>query len=385
MPSKDDLPKGIKKTGANTYGYRLPYKDASGKWKQEVRGGFLTWEDAWLRRTERAVAMGQAPASALPDNRTVGDYVTAYLEQHALEVDASTIYSYRGTAQRHIIPHLGPIRLKDLTVERTRNWIVTLTRERSAATAREARRLLSQILAQALEDELVTRNVVSAVRPPRHETRKPTILDGEQIAAFLRAADSDEWRAFWYVALMTQLRPGELAGLKWGDLDMDRGILHVNRTRSRNDQGSWVLGDGVKTPSSRRSFPLPSICVTVLKEHRREQNALRLRMPPGVWQDHDLVFPNTTGWVLSSSTMEYRLRQLCERAGVPVLTPHMLRHTGATWSRKLGEDPEVVAERLGHKDVTMTMNFYSHTLPDDQRRASERLESSLRDLRKQYG
>lgn len=161
-------------------------------------------------------------------------------------------------------------------------------------------------------------------------------------------------------------------------VNLDRGIIGIDATRTRDAQGKWIIGDGPKTPSSERDIEIPELCVRVLREHRARQNAFRLKAPPGWWRDQDLVFPNRHGDVIASHTIEYRLTKLCELAKVPRLTPHELRHTGATWARAIGEDAEVLQRRLGHKKIETTLGTYSQERPGESRETSQRLERDLR-------
>lgn len=383
MPDPQQLPPGVSRSGQTNYKYRLPYKDTDGKWRQEVRGGFQTWEAAWLARTKRAVELGQQPASALPDNRTVDQYFTAWLDAHRVtaRLRDSTFYNYRATYRRDVQPHLGDVRLRDLTVERVRTWVTHLTRTKSAASAKEARRLLVQMLHQATADELVTRNVAAIVRPPRHTSKETAYLEPDEIVRFLAVADQDEHCALWYLGLMVQARPGELTALRWSDVDLDHATLTIAITRTRSESGKFILGDDVKRRASRRTIELPATCVQKLREHRRRQAEMLLRMPHGIWHDNGLVFPNRTGKVMGNSTLQYRLRAICREAGVTVITPAGLRHSGITWLRRLGEDIEVISRRVGHTRVEMTMARYRHVSSSEQREASARLDQAVRDMR----
>ena len=368
---------GVYASGLVHWQYRisLPKDPATGKRSQEVRGGFQSDEDAHFARQRRMVELGLG--DDIPDDRmTVGAWVNQYLDSHALNVDESSIHNYRGRVQ-YLTP-LADVRLRELTVPRVQRWVDALARSKSPATARTARGLLVQALNEAIRQRLIATNVAHLSRAPRHTPAKRVILSGDDISRFAATAERDRLGAAWMLLLLCQLRPGEIAGLRWPDIDLDRGRVHVDITRTRNVKGQWVLGDGPKRESSRRTIDLPDICVRLLKEHRRAQNERRLQAPPGWWTDRDLVFPNARGDVITNHVLETRLKRVCLTAGVPVLTPHSLRTTGATWARSLGEDAEVVQRRLGHKNVQTTLNLYSYERPGESRQTSERLEDALR-------
>jgi integrase len=384
MPQRIDprtakpLPTGVYLSGREHYQYRIKHQG-----RPEVRGGFLSADDAFVARHQRLVQLGQASPDALPDNRTLEQWFAHWIQQWRIVSGArdSTVFEYQNTARRYILSQLGTYRLRDLTPQIVRQWVATLTRDVSPSRAKEARRLLRQMLQQAVEDEIIPRNVAAIVRPPRTETRETAHLTPDEIVAFLAVADNDEHCALWYLGMLVQLRPGELAGLRWDDIDLDARTVRISATRTRSAAGRWSLGDDTKRPASRRTIDLPTICVEKLREHRRRQAAVRLQMPPGSWKELGLVFPNRTGGVMSGSTMQYRIRSICREAGVTIITPAGLRHSGATWARRLGEDIEVVQRRLGHTKIETTLNRYRHVAPEEQRELSARLDAALRGLR----
>lgn len=162
-------------------------------------------------------------------------------------------------------------------------------------------------------------------------------------------------------------------GLRWQDVDLAAGSLSVRRTLVRTSQGwSWAEP---KTAKGRRSIALPALAVEALRQHRVRQLEERLRAG-GLWEDHDLVFPNHTGKPLERQNVFKRsFRPLLAKAGLPYIRFHDLRHSAATLMLSLGEQPKVVQERLGHSTIGVTMDTYSHVLPDMQRKAASRLDA----------
>ena len=384
MPAARKLPPGVYPSGATHYQFRvtLPADPVTGKRRQIVRGGFRTPEDAFIARVACQREQGNPAAlrATLPGEETVAQAIERFVRNH--DVDESTRHIYRWRAT-HVVAGLGNHRLDALTPAIVQEWIDQLARAVSPSTARDARSLLVLCLNRLVRLERLPRNVATLTRAPRHEPRRPRVLRGQEIARFLAAADADEHRALWYLGLFGQLRPGELAGLRWPDLDLARGVIHVRNTRARDAQGRWTLGNGAKTPASARSFDLPRPCVEALREHRRRQLAERLAAPVGYLEEHDFVFPSRRGRILDHSVMQHRLRRVCAIAGIdPPLTPHGLRHSGAIWARRQGVPPEVVQRRLGHRHIAMTLETYSQPDPAEQAeaaRAFERAYEALRD------
>jgi integrase len=163
-------------------------------------------------------------------------------------------------------------------------------------------------------------------------------------------------------------------GLKWTDLDDNR--LHVQRSLSRRDGAGWELKEP-KTTRSRRVVPLPVTAVRVLAQHKVRQAEERLKAGPA-YADHGLIFATRMGEPLDYRVVVKRhFKRVLDRAGLGSLRPYDLRHTCATLLLKAREHPKVVSERLGHSSIVMTLETYSHVLPDMQQRAADQLESLL--------
>jgi integrase len=237
-------------------------------------------------------------------------------------------------------------------------------------TVQYAHAVLHRALDQAVRWNLIVRNPTDAVDAPRPQRKEIAVLNAEQAQRFLDAAKGDRLHALYVLALMTGMRQGELLGLRWQDVDLGAGSVSVRRTLVRTSQGwSWAEP---KTAKGRRTVALPAIAVEALRQHRIKQLEERLRAG-SIWDDHDLVFPNHTGKPLERQNVVKRsFRPLLNRAGLPA---NRLRHSAATLLLLLGEHPKVVQERLGHSTIGVTMDTYSHVLPDMQRKAADRLDT----------
>lgn len=175
---------------------------------------------------------------------------------------------------------------------------------------------------------------------------------------------------------MVQLRPGELAGLRWDDIDWKRSTISIKRTRTLDETGHEILGDTPKTPNSEATLGIPPSCLDSLRRHKAQQAEQRLRYP-GAWHDLGLVFTSRDGSLLNSKTIADRLKRLCRAADVPEIPPHRLRHLGASWMLLEGEDLKTISERLRHASIAITSDLYIHLLDDAQHDASIRLDAAL--------
>ena len=212
-------------------------------------------------------------------------------------------------------------------------------------------------------------------RPPAKEHKEHRTLTVPQSKEFFTAAAGDRLEALYVLALTTGLRRGELLGLKWADINLEKTALSVNR--SMDTLYGPPEEKAPKRQSSRRTVLLVPEAVAALRLHRRRQAEERLAAGPA-WRERDLVFPTTLGTpMLGNNLLKRNLRPLLEKAGLPPLTFHELRHTFATFHLASGGKPKVIQEILGHSSIKTTMDTYSHVIPGMQEEATERLQQLL--------
>ncbi len=203
---------------------------------------------------------------------------------------------------------------------------------------------------------------------PRKELRT---LNAEEAQRLLEAAKGDRLEALLVLALTTGMRQGELLGLQWEDVDLKTGTVYIRRTLLEL-KGKLTLGE---TKSGRnRRVDLPDIAVETLREHRKRMLA---EGHPGPW-----VFCDTQGGPIRKSNLTRRwFKPLLQRAGLPDIRFHDLRHTAATLLLTLGVHPKIVQERLGHSQISLTLDTYSHVLPSMQREAARKLDTLFESAR----
>ncbi len=224
----------------------------------------------------------------------------------------------------------------------------------------QVHRLLHRTLSHAFHLGLVRRNPTLLVFPPRPSRRPTTALSGEQLLFLLDQTRGDRLHALWVLLSSAGLRIGEALGLRWQDLDLDRGRLSVSRALQRR-RGIGLVFVEPKTTRSRRAVELTGRAVEVLAEHRRRQSALRL-LTPG-WHESGLVFTSLRGGAMEPHQANSELTRALTAAGLPHIRVHDLRHTTATVMLEAGIHPKVVQELLGHKTIATTLDTYSHVMP----------------------
>lgn len=327
-------------------------------------------------RLREAIQKAATDHSVREERLTVRDFLDRWLASVEPTVRPATHRRYADLVRLHIAPVLGEIRLSKLSpLDLQRLYADRLAAGLSTTTVHHLHVMLHRALRQALRWGFVDRNVSEMTDAPRRTLPDVMTWDDQQAAAFLAAADATDLAALWRLALLTGMRRGELLGLKWEDVDLDRGVLSVRRTLSRGKGGTWELGTP-KTAAGRRSIALPASCIGALRKRRVAQNAERLRLG-SIWTDHDFVFTNPTGGPLHVNSLMVAYERLVRTAGVPRIRFHDLRHTSATLMLANGVHPKIVQERLGHADISMTLNRYSHVTPGMQRDAADTLDAAL--------
>ena len=312
------------------------------------------------------------------DNLRLGDYLQRWLEDSKKgSVKRVTYEGYARQVRNHLVPTLGRIKLKALTPAHLRG----LYREKtetglSARTVGYIHATIHNALEQAVKDGLLPRNVADAVKPPQLCKEEIQPLTPAQTKSLLEAVEGDRFEALYVLAVTAGTRQGELLGLKWEDIALDRGLLQVRRTLSGTNGGEPVFSDP-KTAKGRRSVKLTARAVKALKRHRERQLKEREDVA-GLWQNHGLVFPTQVGTPMSRHNLVARyFKPLLKRAGLPEIRFHDLRHTCATLMLAVGANPKVAQETLGHANVTITLDTYSHLLPTMQDEVAEKVNELL--------
>lgn len=354
------------------------------RWRAEItidgvrhRAYFETRKEAldWLAEVRVRAARGLLPE---PSRLTVAEYLAFWLENGARpSVRPPTYRQYEQYVRNHIVPVLGSIRLQalkpaDIQALYTRKLDEGLARR----TVQLVHAILHKALSQAVDWGLLAASPADRVKAPRPQPRPGAVraLSPEEARRFLEAARDYDYYPLFVLALTTGMRLGELLGLKWEDVDFEAGAVHVRRGLYRV-RGRWVEGEP-KSAAGRRKVILPPLALSVLKEHRVAQLEARLKAGPD-WEDSGLVFATAAGRPIHPRSVTRTLKTILGRAGLPDIRFHDLRHTHATLLLKEGVNPRVVQERLGHSQISLTLQTYSHVLPDLQKEAAEKLNRTL--------
>ncbi len=327
----------------------------------------------WVKDTLTQVDQGLTSRGT---QYTVQSYLEEWLGSIKSSLKKNTWIQYSQNIRLHITPHLGKIKLKDLRPDQIQS-LYNLKQKNGigAATIRISHAILHKSFNQAVKWGLMGRNPADAVTRPREKKIEMSVLNLEQAQSLLSFLADSRFEALYYLALTTGLREGELLGLKWNDLDWVSSRLQIQRQLQRIPHEGLHLVEP-KSKAGRRAITLGYAAVEKLRGHNELQQKERL-FAGERWQENNLIFPSTIGTPMEPRNLIRFHDETLAKVGLPPIRFHDLRHTAATLMLQQGTNPKIVQERLGHASIQLTMDTYSHVLPDMQNEIANRLDALL--------
>jgi integrase len=340
-----------------------------------VRG---TKREAQRRLTEllSQVDKGEYAASS---TETLGDYLARWgRDWAAINVSPKAAERYIDLMRVHVTPHIGSIRLQRLRSVNLAELYPKLLRESGLAprTVAHVHRVLHRALVIAVQWGLITRNPADQTTPPPVADIEVEILTEAQVSTVLRGLRGEELYQFVALALGSGMRRGELCALAWSAVDLSTGKVRVERSLEQTRAGLRIKQP--KTKHGRRTIALPASLVAELREYRRTQQELRLRLGLGKMPDDALVFPNLDGSSpRKPDAVTKAWRRVIKRLGLSDVSLHALRHTHASQLIASGMDILTISRRLGHGSPTITLGVYGHLFSDTDAKAAEIMEAAF--------
>jgi integrase len=322
----------------------------------------------WLNNLGGQVKQGLTYQSS---KTSVEELLSAWLETKKSNLRPATDESYRRMARLYIVPHLGALKLQDLSAARVQKFYDDLRKANIGnRTIVTVHGVLYGYLKHAQRLGLVAENWAAFVTAPKRERKEMQVWDESQVSQFLQFMKSDP---FYRLAFFTGMRRGELVGLQWKDIDWASGMLTVRRQVYRPEGGGYIF-QTPKTERGRRGIRLGSGLIEAL-QHQFKTVIPELQALSGAdWQEHDLVFPSTRGTPRDGYTISKEFHQYVEEAGLPQIRFHDIRHTAASIMLLHGEPPVRVAAILG-QSVQVLLSTYAHFIPDDLERTANLMDS----------
>ena len=314
---------------------------------------------------------------------TVGQVISEWLANPPPEARTIKTQRCHEDAAARLPESVKRTALIRLTPGQVENALAGLVRAgRATETIKQTRSVLVRSIRRAQRDGLVMRNVAELVPCPRGTRRESRSMTVAQVEALL-AASADLgpwWRAYVYTGIMCGLRPGELLGLRWEDVDTAGGVIRVRKSIKVIEEAGrcrLVIGD-LKTDRARRTLVMPAAVANMLAALRRDQAAARLLAGAG-YADHGLVFARADGRPCWPGVVRNRFRALCKRAGLGEdWHPHEQRHTFVSVLSAAGVDIDQIADAAGHINASITRTVYRHVLADKLSAAASVMDATFR-------
>lgn len=309
-------------------------------------------------------------------NQTVEQFLTQWVEDRKPSVRIRTYERYEAFVRLHVIPVIGRVKMQQLNPQHIKGLYARKLKEGlSPTTVNTLHMMLHKAFDDAVKWNIVARNVCDMVDVPQRAHYEMQPLTVEQAKRFLEAAKGHALEALFVLALTTGLRRGEILALKWSDIDFEKQTVQVKRIFTRAPGNRYIEAEP-KTKKSKRSVKLITKAVDLLKQHRIRQQEEKGQAGPA-WTENNLVFCTSLGTPLNPSKLLERFDTLLKKAGLQHMRFHDLRHSAATILLAMNVHPKIVQELLGHNQISMTMDLYSHVLPGLQEEVIGKLEDVL--------
>ena len=330
------------------------------------------------QKLKKATAAIDAGTYTAPSRMTVGAWLDTWTTEYLGGVKPSTVAAYKSTVKNHLKPGLGAIRLDELNAHTIQSLYNRLGDTRSPKTVKNAHGILHKALQQAVINRYIPYNPAEACVLPRSERKELKPLDDALISAFLKAVKGHQFEDLFRVALFTGIREGEILGLCWDVVDLDKGTIHIIR-QLQKISGEWVL---VTTKNSKgRTITLAPFVVQILRTVKHQQLENRLRYGD-CWEDSGFVFTNELGQHLNRHTVLKHFKKIMAQIGSPETRFHDLRHSYAVASIRSGDDIKTVQENLGHATAAFTLNVYGHVTDQMKQESAARMEKFIQTVNK---
>jgi integrase len=309
---------------------------------------------------------------------TVKQFATRWMDTYvATNCRLRTAIGYQGNIDRYISPAIGRIAVQNLASSQIQAiYAGMLERGLSHTTTLHVHRVLKQMLACAVKWGVIVRNPADAATPPKREKKQLPMWDVTTIGRFLDETEETPYGAIFDFAVHTGLRRSEICGLKWEAIDLVAGRLEVVATLQQI-RGHGLVTGTPKTERSRRSITLGPSTIELLRLVQGTQQLAKMDAGP-LWQEQGYVFTQADGSPVLPGTLTENFRFSARGLAMPPLTFHGLRHAFATVALQAGMNPKVVSEALGHSSVTITLDTYSHVLPNMQNELAIAVENILK-------
>ncbi|MGE7273554.1 tyrosine-type recombinase/integrase [Brevibacillus panacihumi] len=330
----------------------------------------------------------EAGAYISPQKMTLAAFVSEWQEKYAADhLARKTLNLYMACLNSRILPAMGHLRLEDIKPLHIVDFIQQISKDGGRQDGQEGKlssgsieyhlRVLKNILKRAVDWKIISSNPADSVQKPKVEYKKVMPYDEHEVQALLQALQTEpfHWRIMITLALTTGLRRGELLGLEWKHIDLESGVIDVEQTLSLSLKGEVIIKEP-KTRSSKRKVAVPPSVLAELREYKKHIHE-QIGTMGDLWKGGDrfFVFAHPDGKPFHHERPYLWFRNFVKKNGFRYIRFHDLRHTSATLLINQGVHAKIISERLGHSNITTTMNIYGHALRSADQAAADKFES----------
>lgn len=363
----------VRKEGKSWY-YAIDLgKGEKGKRKIKKKRGFKTEKEAELALAEVMLEINRG-TFVEPSKILYSDFLDEWLKDKQISVRTSTFKMYKALVKGHISPVLGQLKLSDITARHIQNLIrdLFIKEALSDENIQKVYTIIKDSLNSAIKFDLLAQNVCNKVDRPKAEKKEMLVWNLEETQQFLEAAKNDRSYLVFHLALTCGLRQSEILGLRWKNVDLNTGVIYIREQIERYTKNF----KDVKTKASRRNISLLDETIEELKR-QKEMIKNEKAMAGSEYEDYDLVCPTSVGTPYLPSNLTKIFKRLIKEAGVKSIRFHDQRHTHASLMLIQNVNPKIVAERLGHSNTRITLDIYSHLLPNMQKDTAKQFGDML--------
>lgn len=356
-----------------------------GTGKQIQRSVYGSTQKEVRQKLSQAIAAVDEGTYIAPNRMTVGQWLDIWAAEYLGSVKPKTVESYRCQIRNHIKPAMAAIKLDALKAHTVQKFYNNLSAEKdgkpglSPKSIQIVHGVLHKALQQAVECGYIRFNPADACKLPRAEKPEIKPLDKDAMASFVKAVRGHRFEAVYLTLLFTGMRRGEICGLTWDCIDLDRGTILINKQLQNvpGQPGEYRL---ISTKNSKgRTITAAASVVALLKKHRAQQLRDRLQAGP-LWLDNGYVFCNEIGEHLSPNTVYHCYKRLVASIGLPDARLHDLRHSYAVAALQAGDDVKTVQGNLGHHAASFTLDVYGHVTEDMKQASADRMEQYIKNV-----